>query len=163
MDAGHLRQGSGVDRRLHRLKITLCAKQRLRRGNGGRMQKGIVPIGRRAMLTPKCHLEPPQVLTAFPKQMGELAADQQIVRAQLAFAAIEVVAAAVEQVGQQPSGRPGPVNGIGDDLQLHTRSPPDPRLAPCGCAPEPRLRSRIRGKAQSREKTAHGTLPRRQN
>src|SRR6185312_12525270 len=164
MDAGQLRECRSVDCYFHSLKIALCAEQRLCRRHGGGMQKSGVPA-RHAMLTPKRRLEQTQVFAALPQQLGELPADQEIVRAQLAFAAIEVVSTAVEQIGQQPLGRPGPTDGIGDDLQLHTPLAPDLlTLAPA--RPRAEACSRTSGyssKAQSSAKTAHGTLALRRN
>src|SRR6185437_13300621 len=87
---------------------------------------------------------------AVAQKLSQLPADQEVVRKQLALEAIEVVAAAVEQVGQQPFGRPGLVDGIDDDSQLH----PAPPLRRESCSDTPR----IQVKAQSAAKSAHGSL-----
>src|SRR6185437_5769996 len=119
VDVTHIRCRSGTYRHLHQFEIAPRAQQSLRRREGRRVQKSVVPTRLRPMFAPECQLERDQVRTALHEELAQLPADQQVVRPELSLTAVEVVATPVKQVRQQSLGGPGASDGIDDDLDLH--------------------------------------------
>jgi len=141
LDAVDLEGRGLVNHRFHGLEIALRPQQCLCGRHGRPIQEGVVAARPRPVRAAECGLERAQMRAALAQELAQLAADQQIVRAQLALAAVEVVPAAVEQVRQQPLAGSTPDDRIDDDLQLHKplrRPQPEPPHTVVKRNPEPK-------------------------